>query len=374
MARFLHTGDWQLGMTRHFLEGEAQARYDEARYDAVARLGELARGEACEFMVVCGDVFESNRVSRRTVLHALNALAGVPVPVYLLPGNHDPLNGASVFRSEEFTRRKPPHVHVLERAEPLEVRPGVELVPAPWFSKRPLTDLVAGAVASLEPARATVRIAVAHGAVDALSPDAGDPALIRLDAAEAALNDGRIHYLALGDRHSLTEVGATGRIRYAGTPEVTDYDETAPGFALVVDATPEACTVTGHRVGRWHFLRETFEVNGAGDLAEVRRRLDELPDKRRTVLKLGFRGALPLRAHAELEAILADARDMLAAVEDWERTADLAVLPDRIDLDELGLSGFARSALDRLRESAEDGAEDARDALALLYRLARRPS
>ena len=26
-VRFLHTSDWQLGMTRHFLQGEAQARY-----------------------------------------------------------------------------------------------------------------------------------------------------------------------------------------------------------------------------------------------------------------------------------------------------------------------------------------------------------
>ena len=26
-VRFVHTSDWQLGMTRHFLKGEAQARY-----------------------------------------------------------------------------------------------------------------------------------------------------------------------------------------------------------------------------------------------------------------------------------------------------------------------------------------------------------
>ena len=40
--RFLHTADWQLGMTRHFLAGEAQPRYSAARRDAVAGLGALA--------------------------------------------------------------------------------------------------------------------------------------------------------------------------------------------------------------------------------------------------------------------------------------------------------------------------------------------
>jgi len=45
--RFLHTADWQLGMTRHFLNGEAQPRYSAARRDAVAGLGALARAREC---------------------------------------------------------------------------------------------------------------------------------------------------------------------------------------------------------------------------------------------------------------------------------------------------------------------------------------
>jgi hypothetical protein len=40
--RFVHTADWQLGMTRYFLNGEAQPRYSAARRDVVAGL-ELSR-------------------------------------------------------------------------------------------------------------------------------------------------------------------------------------------------------------------------------------------------------------------------------------------------------------------------------------------
>ena len=39
VMKFLHTADWQLGMTRSFLDPEAQARYSAARRDAVAALG-----------------------------------------------------------------------------------------------------------------------------------------------------------------------------------------------------------------------------------------------------------------------------------------------------------------------------------------------
>ncbi len=41
--RFVHTADWQLGMTRYFLNGEAQPRYSAARRDVVAGLGRAGR-------------------------------------------------------------------------------------------------------------------------------------------------------------------------------------------------------------------------------------------------------------------------------------------------------------------------------------------
>ena len=54
-VRFLHTSDWQLGMTRWFLregDGEAQARYSADRLEAVRRLGRLAQERGAEFIVV----------------------------------------------------------------------------------------------------------------------------------------------------------------------------------------------------------------------------------------------------------------------------------------------------------------------------------
>jgi len=39
--RFVHTADWQLGMTRYFLNGEAQPRYSAARRDVVAETREV---------------------------------------------------------------------------------------------------------------------------------------------------------------------------------------------------------------------------------------------------------------------------------------------------------------------------------------------
>lgn len=373
-VRFLHTSDWQLGMTRHFLEGEAQARYSAARIDAIRSLGDVARREACEFVVVAGDVFESNMVAERTVRRALDALAGVPCPVYLLPGNHDPLDAASVYRSAVFRQAQPGNVVVLQEPGVLRVRDGVELVAAPWFTKRPLEDLVGDAVAGLA-ADGTVRVVVGHGAVDALSPDADDPAVIRLARLEEALAAGTVHYVALGDRHSRLPVGGTGRVRYSGSPEVTAFVEDLPGDVLVVELDDEVeggCTVTPHHVGSWRFVDLVRDVNGTSDVDAVDAELAAMTGKDRTVVRTALTGTLGLADKARLDAVLDRHRETFAALYAWERHEDIAVVVDDGELIDLGVGGFVAAAVGDLAEVAAeggDGAQDARDALSLLYRL-----
>ena len=87
---FIHTSDFQLGMTRAFLPPDAQSRFSAARLSAVAKLGDIAVERGAEFIVVAGDVFEHNALEPTTHGRALEVLRALPVPVYLLPGNHDP--------------------------------------------------------------------------------------------------------------------------------------------------------------------------------------------------------------------------------------------------------------------------------------------
>ena len=193
--RFLHTADWQLGMTRHFLAGDAQPRYSAARRDAVAGLGALAAEVGAEFVVVAGDVFEHNQLAPQVISQSLEAMRAIGIPVYLLPGNHDPLDASSVYTSTLFTAERPDNVVVLDRAGVHQVRPGLEIVAAPWRSKAPTTDLVAEVIEDLAPGPAT-RVLVAHGGVDVLDPDRDKPSLIRLAALEDALVSGAVHYVA----------------------------------------------------------------------------------------------------------------------------------------------------------------------------------
>jgi DNA repair exonuclease SbcCD nuclease subunit len=378
--RFVHTADWQLGMTRHFLNGEAQPRYSAARRDAVARLGALCTEVGAEFVVVAGDVFEHNQLNPREVSLSLEAMRAIKVPVFLLPGNHDPLDPSSVYTSALFLAECPANVTVLDGGHKL--RPGVQIVGAPWRSKAPTSDLTGAAVADL-PADGSTRIVVGHGGVDALDPDPTKPSLIRLDAVEDAVRRGAVHYVALGDKHSRTEVGLTGRVWYSGAPEVTNYDdiEADSGHVLVVDVDTDdparPVTVEARRVGQWRFVTLRRVVDTDRDIADLDLNLDGLPDKERTVVRLALTGSLTVTDKALLDACLDRYARLFAALTTWERHTDLVVVPADGEFDDLGIGGFAAAAVDELVGTARaegDGADDARAALALLLRLVDRGS
>jgi DNA repair exonuclease SbcCD nuclease subunit len=375
--RFVHTADWQLGMTRYFLNGEAQPRYSAARRDVVAGLGTLAAAAGAEFVVVAGDVFEHNQLAPRDVSQALEAMRAIGVPVYLLPGNHDPLDAASVYTSTLFVAECPDNVTVLNRAGIHEVRPGLEIVAAPWRSKAPTTDLVGDVLDDLQ-ADGVTRVVVGHGAVDIHVPDKDRPSLIHLAALEGALARGAVHYVALGDKHSRMQVGSTGRVWYSGSPEVTNYDdiEPDPGQVLVVhldeadDRRP--VQVEPRRVGRWRFLTLRRSVDNSRDVADLDINLDQIPDKDRTVVRIGLRGSLTVTDKATLDACLDKYSRLFAALTLWEKQSDIAVMPADDEFDDLRIGGFAASAVDELvvtARSGGDGADDARAALALLLRL-----
>jgi DNA repair exonuclease SbcCD nuclease subunit len=379
--RFVHTADWQLGMTRRWLEGESQPRYSAARRDVIAGLGMLSAQAGAEFVVVAGDVFEYNQLAPQVISQSLEAMRSIGIPVYLLPGNHDPLDASSVYTSALFTTECPANVTVLDRAGVYDVRPGLQIVAAPWRSKRPTTDLVADVLQDL-PADGVTRILVAHGGVDVLDPDPTKPSLIRLAGLDAAIARGAVHYVALGDKHSVTEVGDSGRVWYSGSPEVTNYDdvEPNPGHVLVVDIDEtdpaRPVSVEAPRVGRWRFVTLHRQLDNSRDIADLDVNLDLMPDKDRTVLRLALIGSLTVTDRADLDACLDKYSRLYASLRVWDSHSDLAVVPADGEFTDLGIGGFAAAAVEELVEAARvtggEAAGDAQAALALLLRLTQR--
>lgn len=368
-------------MRRHFLGTDAAVRFEDERLEAIEKLGEIAAAESCEFIVVAGDVFDDNSLERRTLQRALETMASLPVPVYLLPGNHDPLIADSIF----FQAKEHTNIHVIDSAEPIAFSSAVDIVGAPYLVKKSDHDLVAAAIENLDPTD-KIRVLVGHGQVESFG-DEISPDLIDLHRVEQALTASTVDYLALGDTHSTAALGDTGRVWFSGAPETTDFHklaawgfdsdggETDSGNALVVTIT-KPTTHTGraevdvvkHAVGQWQFHALRPELDDAAAVDSFLEYLRSYTNKRRTVIKYYLRGTLSLTDTMRLEAELADLRPSFGALFESNSSPGLALRPDDGELANLDVHGYVREAFEELLAEAHTDAVS-REAAQLLFRL-----
>lgn len=371
MPRFIHTSDWQLGMTRRFLNPEAQARYSQARIDVIKSIGQLGKTEGCAFIAVAGDVFEFEQMDRQTVAKALDAMGDTGIPVVILPGNHDPHHDDSVYRSKQFENRKQKNIHVLADAAPMRITDDVEVVGAPWHSKHPAGNPVIKALSDLEPVADGFRICLAHGYADIRSFSEGAEALIPTDMLEKAIAEGKIHYAALGDRHSCDVLDRDGRIRYSGTPEQTDFDEGKPGYVALVDLSSDGIQVEERKVGKWKFVKLDRQLAGVDDVKNLLHELENTPEKELTVVRLDIAGSLSLMESESLREGIDDLNLRFAGID--VREIDYSVHAGDVGGLCRHLTGYGAEAAETLRTMVTEGGQRAAvagDALLLLARLA----
>ena len=142
MFRFVHSADWQLGATLRAVRSATAERLRAQRLVTLRAALNLARDRAADAFLVAGDLFEDNQVADALVDETLGVFAAFPeLPVYLLPGNHDPASGpGSVWSRRQFRDGAlPANVTILREtgATPLRARDGGEgsLLAAPLHQK-----------------------------------------------------------------------------------------------------------------------------------------------------------------------------------------------------------------------------------------------
>lgn len=372
-VKFVHTADWQLGMKRHVL-GTRHSSFDDARMESIREIVARAVNEDADFILAAGDVFDDNSVATEYVIRALSELGKTSVPVFILPGNHDLNSPGSVYKSKTFEKYRTANIHVIDSTEPITVGDDIEIVGLPVVSKYPLPvdvrDLVAKFTSSGDRG---FRILALHGGTDLVfSGNDGNDAQFTIGDMEERVAAGEVDYIGLGDRHSVTELGTTGRIWYSGAPEVTAFDdrETDSGQALLVELKDGACTVTPFRTGTWKMMRIDADIDSESDLDLLQSRLDEIDDKQKTIVKLTLNGSVSLETGRKLDQFIEDYAALFAHV----RIRKASTLIRRPELDDIAdlFSGYSRDAASELTQMSIDGGPEsktAEDALALLYRL-----
>ena len=359
--RFLHTADWQIGMKATAL-GEAAARVREERLAAGWRIVEVARQRGAEFILIAGDLFEHNGVDRVLVQRVADILGSFSGPVFIIPGNHDPLTRGSVWEHPAW--RGWGNLHILREESPISV-PGGTLYPCPVRERHSGRNPTAWF--PVEQGK-TIRLGMAHGTVEGVRQDEPDYPIPR-DAAERSGLD----YLALGHWHSSAIYRAAdgaSRMAYSGTPEPTGFGERESGFVFLVEipgpGTPPALAPA--RTGRLQWITVAEELRGPGDLTRLRERLEGLASPDFTLMDVVLSGLLTAQEREEVIRI----HEILQSRFFWGKVDAALLRPSPEDdawIDNLP-PGIIREAAMRLRHGKNLSPEVAAMALMELYAMA----
>ena len=381
--KFIHTADWQIGKPfARIRDANKRALVQQARIDAIKRIGVIAGDCKAEFVLVAGDLFDSTTPDKATVSAACSAIGQMKIPVYVIPGNHDHGGPGCLWQQDFFLRERDglaSNLHLLLKPEPIHLDSAV-LLPCPlwrrsvsgdptdWLrSQEQYNDLPSG----------KPRIVLAHGSTQAFSGQWEDDEesslfsnLINLDR----LPGEEIDYVALGDWHGTKQVDK--KAWYAGTPEIDRFprgEDNDPGNILIVEVgRGSAPQVLRKKTGSLNWIELAFEFPDDTAIKVLKDDLASLLEGRtvESLLKLTLTGSLGIEASNQLEIFLESQESRLLRLKLANHTSVTPTEQEIEDLTRRSADPLISSVAERLleRSNSDNGdAEIARIALRELH-------
>ena len=266
--KLLHAADIHLDSPFSGLDSRsAEARRGELRSAFTAMMTYAAKADT-DLVLLSGDLFDGDLVTRETVALLARECENYGRPVFIAPGNHDPASPNSVWRRVTF----PDNVHVFTSAS----LDAVDLCDADgqdtgvtvygWaFTGPDLDEVPLDGTAVDDPAR--INLLVCHADMLGLKSSDCPLTAAHLDAFGA-------DYAALGHIHNPPAPGPACRYAYPGCLEPRGFDERGPKGAILaeIEKTDGPSTVSLRRIrfSKRRYERADCDVTGSETSADVR--------------------------------------------------------------------------------------------------------
>ena len=265
MLKIIHGADFHLDSPFSGLTPKRAAQRREEQRELLERLAGLARKKEAGLVLLAGDLLDSERVFPETARALSKALASIPCPVFIAPGNHDPYTSRSIWTALDW----PDNVHIfrsrgLERVD----LPGCTLWGRAFTDTHQETSPLEGLTV---PGDGKLHLAVLHGCVGERN---GYGPISPAEIAASGLD-----YLALGHIHQGSGLNREGNTfwAYPGCPEGRGFDELGDKGVLYVEAEPGRVKSQFVSLAKRRYEIITADITGpAGPLAAI---LEALPGR-----------------------------------------------------------------------------------------------
>ena len=293
MIKIIHTGDIHLDSPFSGLDvRRAEVRKNELRAAFVTMMN-YAKKNSVDVILIAGDLFDSDYVTRETVALIVREAKNCPSEIFIVAGNHDPISETSVYVKEGIF---PKNVHIFTDDSLQKIsldKLGTDVYGYSFRSKYLYDNPAAGKCVD-DPGRFNILL----GHADTRSADSPycptDEETIRSFGAD---------YTALGHIHNPPEPKRLGNSAwaYCGCLEGRDFGECGPKGALLIEAEKEngraEINVRRLRFSKRRYEKEELSVDGAVSRDEIVDRINRFIEEKgygeETLLSLTLTGAVP---------------------------------------------------------------------------------
>jgi exonuclease SbcD len=320
MLKILAGADCHLGM-KFAGYPNVQDKLAEARFLSLEQLVDRANRTGCALLLIAGDLFDRVSVSAGDVKRAADILGGFQGRlVAVLPGNHDFYSGNASTLWSRFTEAAGDRILLLGEPRFYDLSHydlAVLLAAGPCDSKHSKSNAISwlpDAGEQREPAevhREALRIGVAHGSVEGISPDAQG---VYFPMKQAELDQAPVDFWVIGHTHRQHPLEiekfqlsrtAPPPILIPGTPEPDGFDCPHGGTAWLIEADEDKqIKVESLSTGTYRFIRKAYTLESAPQLQRLVKELQNM-EQDRTLLRLTLGGRLEEEQIFELRRHLA---------------------------------------------------------------------
>lgn len=341
--KLLHAADFHLDAPFAALSPEKAALRRAEGRELLSRLAALAREEQVDLVLLSGDLFDSQSVYPETLTALGEALAAIPVPVFIAPGNHDFYSPKSPYAARNW----PGNVTIFDRETFTQIDlPSLGCTIHGFSFCQNRVELGHLGPVSVQN-DSLLHLGVAHAEVTQ-GPSAYHP-ISPEDIARSGLD-----YLALGHVHAPSGLQKSEDTywAYPGCPEGHGFDELGERGCLIVDIAEKGqvsarfCPLAKRR-----YLEVEADVTGSDPLTAALAALEQQSPE--DCVKLIFTGECD--APPALDSLERRLEGRVFALRLRDRTRPRAGLWDKAGEDTL-TGAFLRRMKEQL-DSGNDSAE-----------------
>ncbi len=369
MIKILHTADLHLGAKFAGL-GKSGDRLRAQLKKIFMKVIDLALEKNVDLLLVSGDLFNSNQVSRASSSFILGEFARLgKIHACLIPGTHDCFDNSSVYQNLE-PGSIPQNLHLLVDEENPFVffeELGVTVYGKPNKSNRgrenPLPALN-------QKFNSKYNIALAHGSFQIPSKSQEDDFPISLQDLEKSGFD----YVALGHWHSAQQVCKKPLAYYSGSPEQLKFGEKDSGNVRLIELNEGEPKVEKIKTGELVWLESELDLNRFKNPSELLREIEKYKGEQ-NILKVRFRGDFALEGESESGSGEQELSKLKEVLDDQFLHLELERIPHPLNVD-IPSSSFPQHTVtgqflkimeDKISATEEENKEKYREAKILGY-------